>query len=111
MSCGVGGRHSSDPALLWLWHRPAAIVLIRPLAWGPPYATGAVLKRQKTKKKKTVSWPTVYNNSKYLHSISYAPGIVLQSFTYNSFTPQNHSVTKAIFISFFSDDENEDIEK
>ena len=28
-------------ALLWLWCRPAATALIRPLAWGPPYAAGA----------------------------------------------------------------------
>ena len=33
-----------DPALLW--HRPAATALIGPLAWEPPYATGAALKRQ-----------------------------------------------------------------
>ena len=24
MSCGVGHRHSSDPALLWMWRKPAA---------------------------------------------------------------------------------------
>ena len=24
VSSGVGCRHGSDPALLWLWHRPAA---------------------------------------------------------------------------------------
>ena len=35
-----------------LWCRPAATALIRPLAWEPPYAEGAALKRQKTKKKK-----------------------------------------------------------
>ena len=40
-----------DPALLWLWHRPAAVALIRPLAWEPPYAAGAGLKRQKDKNK------------------------------------------------------------
>lgn len=40
-----------DPALLWLWCRPAAIAQIRPPAWEPPYATGAALKKQKTKKK------------------------------------------------------------
>ena len=33
MSCGVGHRCSSDPALLWLWHRPAAAAPTRPLAW------------------------------------------------------------------------------
>ena len=32
-------------ALLWLWHRPAETALIRPLAWEPPYAMGAALKR------------------------------------------------------------------
>ena len=34
MSCGVGCRRSSDPALLlWLWRRPVATAPIRPLAW------------------------------------------------------------------------------
>ena len=33
-----------DLALLWLWYRLAAVVMIRPLAWGPPYAAGAALK-------------------------------------------------------------------
>ena len=47
MSCGVGQRRASDPALLWLWCRPAATVLIRPLAWEPPYTVGPALKRQK----------------------------------------------------------------
>ena len=49
MSCGVGRRRGSDPALLWLWRRPVATALIRPLAWEPPYAAGAALKRQKKK--------------------------------------------------------------
>ena len=44
MSCGVGHRCGLDPALLWLWHRPAAVALIRPLAWEPPYAASAALK-------------------------------------------------------------------
>ena len=52
MSCGVGRRRGSDPVLLWLWCRPAAIALIRPLTWEPQYATGAALKRQKDKNKK-----------------------------------------------------------
>ena len=52
MSCGVGRRRSSDLALLWLWHRPVATAPIKPLAWEPPYATGAALKRTKDKKKK-----------------------------------------------------------
>ena len=49
MSCGVGRRRGSDLALLCLWLWPAATALISPLAWDPPYATGAVLKRQKKK--------------------------------------------------------------
>ena len=52
MSCGVGCRGGLDPTLLWLWRRPAATTPIRLLAWEPPYAVGAVLKRPKKKKKK-----------------------------------------------------------
>ena len=56
MSCDVGCRRGSDPALLWLWHRPVATAPIRPLAWEPPYAMGAAQemakKRQKEKKAK-----------------------------------------------------------
>ena len=52
MTCGVGHRCNSDPALLWLWWRPVAAALISPLAWEPPYVMGAALKRQnKTKQK------------------------------------------------------------
>ena len=47
MSCGVGHRHGWDPGLLWLWWRPAATAPIRPLAWEPPYATGAALEKAK----------------------------------------------------------------
>ena len=47
-----GHRRGLDLAVLWLWYRLTATALIWPLAWEPPYATGAALKRQKTKKKK-----------------------------------------------------------
>ena len=50
VSCGVGGRHGSDPVLLWLWGRPAAVVLTRPLSWEPPYATCSPKKSKKKKK-------------------------------------------------------------
>ena len=49
MSCGVGRRCGSDPALLWLWRRPAATAPMRPLAWEPLYAAGAALEKAKTK--------------------------------------------------------------
>ena len=51
MSCHVGHRRSLGPALLWLWHRLAATAQIGSLAWEPPYATGAALKKTKRKKK------------------------------------------------------------
>ena len=52
MSCGVGYKRGSDPALIWLCCRPAATAPIRPLAWERPYASDAALKRPKRKKKK-----------------------------------------------------------
>ena len=56
MSCGVGGRLDPDPVLLRLWLWLAAVAPIRPLAWQPPYAVDAALKRQKTKKKKRIKF-------------------------------------------------------
>ena len=41
VSCGIVHRPNSDPALLWLWHRPEAAAPVGPLAWELPYATGA----------------------------------------------------------------------
>ena len=58
MSCGVSHRRGSDPILLWLWLRPAATVLIHPLAWDPPYATGVALTKQKNNN----------NNSKHTYT-------------------------------------------
>ena len=52
MSYGVGHRRGSDPALLWLRYRPAAVAPIQPLAWESPYASGEALKRKKEKKQK-----------------------------------------------------------
>jgi len=57
VSCGVGCRCGSDPALLWLWCRLVATAPIGPLAWESPYAAGAaqdqeIAKRPKKKKKK-----------------------------------------------------------
>ena len=48
--CDVGCRCGWDPALLWLWCRPAATTPSRPLAWEPPYAAGAALEKAKDKK-------------------------------------------------------------
>ena len=64
MSCGVGRRHGLDPVLLWLWCRPAATALIRPLAWEPPYVAGVALKSKKEKNEKE------RKNSEYYDSYS-----------------------------------------
>ena len=48
-SWGLDHRCSSDLVLLWLWCRPAATVLIRPLSITPQVLA---LKRKKEKKKK-----------------------------------------------------------
>ena len=55
MSCDVGHRCGSNPALLWLWCKPAATALIGPLAGEPSYAAGVALKRRE-KRKKIVSF-------------------------------------------------------
>ena len=62
MSCSVCHRHSLDSVLLWLWRRPAAIAavaLIGPLAWEPPYATSLA---QKTNKQKRFLRITIFKN-------------------------------------------------
>ena len=41
-----------DLTLLWLWCRPMATASIRPLAWEPPYASGAALEKTKRQNKK-----------------------------------------------------------
>ena len=50
MSCTVGRRCGSDPALLWLRRRLAATAPIRPLAWELPYVSSAAQKYKKKKK-------------------------------------------------------------
>ena len=58
MSCDVGHRHGSDPALLWLWHRPAVATLIQPQAWELSYVLGSPHLKKKKKKKKGKNPPS-----------------------------------------------------
>ena len=52
--------YRSDPVWLWLWRRLVATAPTGPLAWEPPYAVGAALKRQKdTHKQKIEGVPIV----------------------------------------------------
>ena len=52
VSYGVDCTHGSDPALLWLWRRPAAVALIRPLAWETSYAMGVAIKKKEKERKR-----------------------------------------------------------
>ena len=52
MSCDVGRKLNLDPELLWLWHKPVATALIRPLAWEPPCAKRAAQEKAKRQKKR-----------------------------------------------------------
>ena len=49
-----------DPTLQWLWCRPAAVAPIRSLAWEPPYAVGAALKKTKDKRQKKKKKERIY---------------------------------------------------
>ena len=50
-----GRRRGSDLVWLWLGCRQAAVALIRPLAWEPPYAAGGAPKNKQTNKNKNKS--------------------------------------------------------
>ena len=52
MSCGVVCRPGSDPALLRLWCRLAAVVLIQPPAWELHMMWVQAYKKKKKEKKK-----------------------------------------------------------
>ena len=54
MNCGIDHRHGWDPELLWLWPRLAITAPIRPLAWEPPYAADAALKKLKRQTNKQI---------------------------------------------------------
>ena len=56
MSSAVGCRGGSDPALLWLWHRPEAPAPIRPLAWEPPHAEETAQEMAKHSHTKKPKW-------------------------------------------------------
>ena len=65
MSGGVGCRHSLDLVLLWLWQRPVATAPFRPLAWEPPYITGAALEKTKKKEKEKIIFKFVWKHKKH----------------------------------------------
>ena len=63
MSCGVGHRHGSDPALLWPWCRPAAMAPV-----GPPSLRTSMCWRcspkkikKKKRRKETFNWLCIFH--------------------------------------------------
>ena len=87
LNCGVGHRCGSDPALLWLWCRPAAIALIRPIVWEPPYAASAVLKR----KKKVIKNKVYKKNQSPFHSVLKLTSVRLQCSLIQLYQPHTNS--------------------
>ena len=71
----------SDPALLWLWCRPPATAPLRPLAWEPPYASGAAQEMAKRQRKKEYFLKVPF------HLIPYTPGEYF--FLFNSYETNN----------------------
>ena len=63
MSYGVGRRRGSNLVWLWLWCRLTAVAPIQPLAWEPPNAMSAAL-RKKKKKEISVGVSTVMQQVK-----------------------------------------------
>ena len=41
-----------ESQLLWLWHKPSATALTRPLAWESPYAVGVAKKEERERERK-----------------------------------------------------------
>ena len=56
------------PVLLWLWHGPAAVPLIQPLAWELPFAISVALKKKKKK-----AWYEFYTRVPFCHPQSHNP--------------------------------------
>ena len=71
--CRLQTHLGLDPVLLWLWRRPVATALIGPLAWEPPYATGAAQEMAKRPKKKKRNQYQYYilENPKYLEDFNF----------------------------------------
>ena len=79
MSCGVGRRHGLDPTLLGLrlWCRLVATAPIQPLAWGPPYAMGAALKKTNKQKLKVENGFTTSKKLRSTISAKQLIGLIL----------------------------------
>ena len=75
MGCGIGLRCGLDLTLLWPWRRPAAVALIRPLAWECPCAAGQETKDKKGKEKEkeciyVQDWVTMLDSRNWHDTVS-----------------------------------------
>ena len=105
MSCGVGQRCGSEPALLWLWHRPEAVVApIGPLAWELPYASGAALKNKtKPKKQKHLDFTPNVGFLSLHHTTSWEPTDLKNNFPkaiWSLCWQSAHSPSNTLFFTF-----------
>ena len=100
MSCGVGHRCSSGPVWLWLWRRPAAVALIRPLAWEPPYAMCAALKSKKCCDPFVATKTPVLPSMK-VYIVSDFPSLLLMSFLSISGPYWPHPMISSLLLRLF----------
>ena len=73
-----------DLALLWLWHSPAAVALIQPIAWELPHASGVAIKCKKKRKKKKKNLCKAF----FTEPFSLAKGIEVGREEFFHFRPQ-----------------------
>ena len=77
MSCGVGHRFGSNPELLWLLCRPAAMAPIQPLAWEHPYARCGPKKTKKEKENREKKDITFFSLHGQKSGLEFASPILL----------------------------------
>ena len=100
MNCGVGRRHGSDLALLWLWCRLAATAPIRPLTWESANTAGETPKRQKDKTYKKTN--TTDSNAKPMLNLVLPKHFLTLFNALNSGSSSHQSTISQIQWSLFS---------
>ena len=75
MSCGVGHRLGLDLVLLWLWHRPAAVALIRPPILGTYICLGCGPKKKREMLGNSHHGSAVMNPTSNHEDIGSIPGL------------------------------------